>query len=57
MTRGDTVNHEDLPDLLSLDLEELRTTDHPVLRELVADLVDRAARPTEMLWGGFSSAL
>ncbi|MFM9446380.1 FxSxx-COOH cyclophane-containing RiPP peptide [Streptomyces acidiscabies] len=51
------MNHEDLPDLLTLDLEELRTTDHPVLRELLADLTDRAARPTEMLWGGFASAL
>ncbi|MEX3103173.1 MULTISPECIES: FxSxx-COOH cyclophane-containing RiPP peptide [unclassified Streptomyces] len=45
------MDHEDLPDLLTLDLEELRNTDHPVLRELLADLTDRAAGPAEMFWG------
>jgi len=50
------VDNEDLPDLLTLDLEELRNTDHPVLRELLADFTAWAARPTEMLWG-FNSAL
>ncbi|QNP70258.1 FXSXX-COOH protein [Streptomyces roseirectus] len=47
---------EELPDLLTLDLEELRNVDHPVLRELVDDLTDRAKRPSELLWV-FNSAL
>ncbi|MFF0382325.1 FxSxx-COOH cyclophane-containing RiPP peptide [Streptomyces sp. NPDC004286] len=42
---------EPLPDLLTLDLEELRTMDHPVLREVLDNLTERATRPTEMLWG------
>lgn len=41
----------ELPDLLGLDLEELRTLDHPVLTEVLADLRGRAERPREMLWG------
>lgn len=45
-----------LPDLLELDLETLRTLDHPVLAAVVADLRSRANRPREMLWG-FTSAL
>jgi FXSXX-COOH protein len=45
-----------LPDLLELDLETLRTLDHPVLAAVVADLRGRANRPREMLWG-FTSAL
>ncbi|MFE9883808.1 FxSxx-COOH cyclophane-containing RiPP peptide [Streptomyces scopuliridis] len=40
-----------LPDLLALDLEALRTLDHPVLAEVVADLRGRAEQPREMLWG------
>ncbi|MFE4539537.1 FxSxx-COOH cyclophane-containing RiPP peptide [Streptomyces scopuliridis] len=40
-----------LPDLLELDLEALRTLDHPVLAEVVADLRGRALQPREMLWG------
>ncbi|MEU6921594.1 MULTISPECIES: FxSxx-COOH cyclophane-containing RiPP peptide [unclassified Streptomyces] len=40
-----------LPDLLGLDLESLRTLDHPVLAEVVADLRGRAEQPREMLWG------
>ncbi|MFD4946334.1 FxSxx-COOH cyclophane-containing RiPP peptide [Streptomyces sp. NPDC058239] len=40
-----------LPDLLELDLEVLRTLDHPVLSEVVADLCGRAEQPREMLWG------
>ncbi|WP_393060438.1 FxSxx-COOH cyclophane-containing RiPP peptide [Streptomyces sp. LN549] len=44
-----------LPDLLGLDLEALRTLDHPVLAEVVADLRGRAEQPREMLWG-FQSA-
>ncbi|MFF8915201.1 FxSxx-COOH cyclophane-containing RiPP peptide [Streptomyces sp. NPDC015032] len=42
---------EALPDLLGLDLEALRTLDHPVLAEVVADLRGRAEQPREMLWG------
>ncbi len=45
----------DLPDLLELDLEQLRTLQHPVLNEVLADLRERALRPSEMLWG-FSSS-
>lgn len=41
----------DLPDLLGLDLETLRTLHHPVLAEVVADLRGRAEQPREMLWG------
>ncbi|WP_405899863.1 FxSxx-COOH protein [Streptomyces sp. NBC_00727] len=40
-----------LPDLLGLDLATLRTMDHPVLAEVVADLRGRAEQPEEMLWG------
>ncbi|MGC4944810.1 FxSxx-COOH cyclophane-containing RiPP peptide [Streptomyces sp. DT224] len=40
-----------LPDLLGLDLATLRTMDHPVLSEVVADLRGRAEQPEEMLWG------
>ncbi|WP_326605741.1 FxSxx-COOH protein [Streptomyces sp. NBC_01799] len=40
-----------LPDLLGLDLEALRTLDHPVLSAVVADLRERAEQPREMLWG------
>ncbi|MFJ2092456.1 FxSxx-COOH cyclophane-containing RiPP peptide [Streptomyces sp. NPDC087901] len=45
----------ELPDLLGLDLESLRTMDHPVLAEVVADLHGRVEQPREMLWG-FNSA-
>lgn len=41
----------ELPDLLGLDLEALRTLDHPVLSAVVADLRERAEQPREMLWG------
>ncbi|MEU2617483.1 FxSxx-COOH cyclophane-containing RiPP peptide [Streptomyces sp. NPDC007157] len=44
-----------LPDLLELDLGELKSVDHPVLRQVLAELTERAVRPTEMLWG-FNSA-
>ncbi|MFF3463963.1 FxSxx-COOH cyclophane-containing RiPP peptide [Streptomyces sp. NPDC001984] len=47
---------EALPDLLSVDLEELRTIRHPVLREVLAGLRERADRPSEMLWG-FNNSL
>ncbi|MEU3984997.1 FxSxx-COOH cyclophane-containing RiPP peptide [Streptomyces sp. NPDC026672] len=51
--RTDTPAEADeaLPDLLGVDLEELRTVQHPVLREVLADLRERATRPSEMLWG------
>ncbi|MGW4905890.1 FxSxx-COOH cyclophane-containing RiPP peptide [Streptomyces sp. NPDC004270] len=47
---------ETLPELLDLDLEELRTIQHPVLREVLDELRERAERPSEMLWG-FNSAM
>ncbi|PKT70549.1 FXSXX-COOH protein [Streptomyces populi] len=40
-----------LPDLLDLDLAQLRTVQHPVLDEVLADLRARSAEPSEMLWG------
>ncbi|KAF4405264.1 MULTISPECIES: FxSxx-COOH cyclophane-containing RiPP peptide [Streptomyces] len=45
-----------LPDLLDLDLSELRTVRHPVLEEVLAQLRDRTAEPTEALWN-FNSSL
>ncbi|WP_395573309.1 FxSxx-COOH cyclophane-containing RiPP peptide [Streptomyces sp. BK79] len=42
---------EPLPDLLELDLAELSTIEHPVLREVLGELRARAAEPSEMLWG------
>ncbi|WP_405984828.1 FxSxx-COOH cyclophane-containing RiPP peptide [Streptomyces sp. NBC_00872] len=48
---GDAQGGGALPDLLALDLETLRTLDHPVLTEVVADLRGRAEQPREMLWG------
>ncbi|TXS38016.1 FxSxx-COOH cyclophane-containing RiPP peptide [Streptomyces sp. OR43] len=48
---GATGAAGELPDLLGLDLESLRTMDHPVLSEVVADLRDRVEQPREMLWG------
>jgi len=53
-TRNDGTDATDtgeLPDLLGLDLAILRTMDHPVLAEVVADLRGRAEQPKEMLWG------
>lgn len=39
-------------DLLGMDLETLRTVEHPVLAELVGDLRERIAAPGgEALWG------
>ncbi|MEU5365915.1 FxSxx-COOH cyclophane-containing RiPP peptide [Streptomyces sp. NPDC005925] len=40
-----------LPDLLTLDLAELGSIDHPVLREVLGELRTRATEPSEMLWG------
>ncbi|MET7857125.1 FxSxx-COOH cyclophane-containing RiPP peptide [Streptomyces sp. NPDC005318] len=45
-----------LPDLLDIDLETLRTVDHPVLKAVIEDLRGRSEGPGEMLWG-FQSAL
>ncbi|MFS8198749.1 FxSxx-COOH cyclophane-containing RiPP peptide [Streptomyces sp. CWNU-52B] len=42
---------EPLPDLLAMGLAELRTIDHPVLAEVLAELRERAEQPSEMLWG------
>ncbi|WP_405684602.1 FxSxx-COOH cyclophane-containing RiPP peptide [Streptomyces sp. NBC_00057] len=49
--RGPCGGPDALPDLLGLDLEVLRTLDHPVLSAVVADLRGRAEQPREMLWG------
>ncbi|MEU1594628.1 FxSxx-COOH cyclophane-containing RiPP peptide [Streptomyces sp. NPDC005708] len=48
---GPVVTQEPLPDLLGLDLDELRTLRHPVLTEVLEELRERAAQPSEMLWG------
>ncbi|WP_443062162.1 FxSxx-COOH protein [Streptomyces sp. NBC_00386] len=40
-----------VPDLLDLDLAELRTLEHPVLTEVLADLRARSGEPSEILWG------
>ncbi|MFE2068339.1 FXSXX-COOH protein [Streptomyces sp. Ag109_O5-1] len=50
------MSDEPLPELLDLDLEELRTAQHPVLREVLEGLRERAERPSEMLWG-FNNAM
>jgi FXSXX-COOH protein len=45
------------PDVLALDLESLRTVDHPVLSALVSELRERVATPgTQALWG-FDNAM
>ncbi|WP_399888758.1 FxSxx-COOH cyclophane-containing RiPP peptide [Streptomyces sp. BBFR51] len=44
-------DEEPLPDLLELDLAQLGTIEHPVLREVLGELRARAAEPSEMLWG------
>jgi FXSXX-COOH protein len=45
------------PDVLGLDLESLRTVEHPVLSALVSDLRERIAAPGgEALWG-FDNAM
>ncbi|MFF4353297.1 FxSxx-COOH cyclophane-containing RiPP peptide [Streptomyces sp. NPDC001530] len=45
------VAGERLPDLLELDLADLRTIQHPVLAEVLEELKERAGQPSEMLWG------
>ncbi|MEU5279243.1 FxSxx-COOH cyclophane-containing RiPP peptide [Streptomyces asoensis] len=45
-----------LPDLLAIGLGRLSTIEHPVLREVLKDLRERATQPSEMLWG-FNNAL
>lgn len=44
-----------LPDLTQLSLAELGTVENPLLQEVLADLRERARRPSEMLWGWNSS--
>jgi FXSXX-COOH protein len=46
-----TRTDEPLPDLMELSLAELRTIEHPVLRDVLTDLRERSARSSEMLWG------
>ncbi|MFF4399317.1 FxSxx-COOH cyclophane-containing RiPP peptide [Streptomyces sp. NPDC001480] len=52
---GEPGRGEPLPDVLAMDLAELRTVRHPVLSEVLEDLRERAAQPGEMLWGYNSS--
>jgi FXSXX-COOH protein len=52
---GTGAGDAELPQLLDLELSELRTVEHPVLDEVLAGLRERVAEPTEMLWG-FNSA-
>lgn len=54
--RNGDMTDEPLPELLDLDLEELRTVQHPVLHEVLEGLRERAERPSEMLWG-FNNAM
>lgn len=53
--RAEPVPDEPLLDVLAMNLAELRTVRHSVLREVLEDLRERAAQPGEMLWG-FSSS-
>ncbi|MFF4490941.1 FxSxx-COOH cyclophane-containing RiPP peptide [Streptomyces sp. NPDC001544] len=53
---SEPVGDEPLPDVLSMNLTELRTVRHPVLREVLEDLRERATRPGETLWG-FTNSL
>jgi FXSXX-COOH protein len=43
--------HEPFPDILALNLAELRTIRHPVLSEVLEDLRAGAAQPGDVLWG------
>jgi FXSXX-COOH protein len=48
---GPAPDH-DVLDLTGMDLETLRTVEHPVLSALVRDLSERVAAPgSEALWG------
>ncbi|MER5440069.1 FxSxx-COOH cyclophane-containing RiPP peptide [Streptomyces sp. NPDC002790] len=40
-----------LPDLTTLALKDLTSIQHPVLREVLAELRERAGHPGETLWG------
>ncbi|MGW1782164.1 FxSxx-COOH cyclophane-containing RiPP peptide [Streptomyces sp. NPDC002143] len=51
----DSPDLTDLPDLTELSLAELGTIQNPLLQEVLADLRERARRPSEMLWGWNSS--
>lgn len=49
---SDPHDPDPAPDVLALDLESLRTVDHPVLAALVEDLRERvAASDGGALWG------
>ena len=48
---GTGAGDAELPQLLDLELSELRTVEHPVLDEVLAGLRERMSEPTEMLWG------
>jgi FXSXX-COOH protein len=47
---------QELPDLSRLDLETLRTLDHPVLRDLLERLRDGQDAAAQTLWG-FNNAV
>ncbi|MFE0632828.1 FxSxx-COOH cyclophane-containing RiPP peptide [Streptomyces sp. NPDC058864] len=47
---------QELPDFSRLDLETLRTLDHPVLSDLLERLTDRQDSAAETLWG-FNNAV
>jgi FXSXX-COOH protein len=48
---------EPVPDVLSLDLESLRTVDHPVLSALVTELRARVTESDSQALWGFQSAM
>ncbi|SES36646.1 FXSXX-COOH protein [Streptomyces sp. yr375] len=52
---GDLPDLSELLDLTALGLAELGSIRHPLLQEVLADLRERAKRPSEVLWG-FSSS-
>ncbi|MFI0900056.1 FxSxx-COOH cyclophane-containing RiPP peptide [Streptomyces sp. NPDC020983] len=53
----DPHDPEPAPDVLALDLESLRTVDHPVLAALVEDLRERVAAPGGGALWGFDNAM
>lgn len=53
----DPHDTEAAPDVLALDLESLRTVDHPVLAALVDDLRDRVSAPGGGALWGFDNAM
>ncbi|MGW1532007.1 FxSxx-COOH cyclophane-containing RiPP peptide [Streptomyces aureus] len=53
MGAGEGVSEaeEPLPDLLELSLADLRSVQHPILKQMLEDLQKRSEQPSEMLWG------